>query len=122
MVIAMFAERRLRAFSEPPEPLGGPQTTVLCWHSEPGSTAEKPRRGHQGLATNRQNAVPPDPNDLRAKSRLSRGSGDDGMLFQVSNPCWYRYEVLSLVEWTSATPGQPPPRTVDARVKIYTHF
>lgn len=40
----------------------------------------------------------------------------------VSNPCDYRYAVLALVEWTTATPGQPPPGTPQATVEIYSHF
>lgn len=39
-----------------------------------------------------------------------------------SNPCLYRYAVLSLVEWTTATPDQPSPGAVEATVRIYTHF
>lgn len=53
---------------------------------------------------------------------LRRANVIDGVLYQTSNPCWYRYEVLSLVEWTTPAPGQPPPGTVDGRVRIYTHF
>ncbi|MGH2457770.1 MAG: hypothetical protein ACRDIY_02755 [Chloroflexota bacterium] len=59
---------------------------------------------------------------MLAGALLPRANIDDGVLYQVSNPCWYRYAVLSLVEWTSATPGQPPPRTVDGRVRLYAHF
>jgi hypothetical protein len=43
-------------------------------------------------------------------------------LTQVSNPCWYRYDVISLVRWTAAAPGQPPPGSVDALVRVYTAF
>ncbi|OGO04178.1 MAG: hypothetical protein A2Y60_05855 [Chloroflexi bacterium RBG_13_54_9] len=35
-------------------------------------------------------------------------------LFQVSNPCWYRYELLTF--------EQPTPNNAAARVRIYQHW
>ncbi len=35
-------------------------------------------------------------------------------LTQVSNPCWYRYDVLAF--------GQPTPTSATALVRVYTHF
>jgi hypothetical protein len=51
-----------------------------------------------------------------------RATAVDGVLFQVSNPCWYRYEVVSLVRWTAWAAGQPPPGAVDALVRVYTQW
>jgi hypothetical protein len=35
-------------------------------------------------------------------------------LFQVSNPCWYRYELLTF--------DQPTPNNARARVRVYQHW
>jgi hypothetical protein len=49
--------------------------------------------------------------DLLAATRSGSVTAPTG---QISNPCWYRYEVLAFT--------QPAPDTVAARVRIYEHF
>jgi hypothetical protein len=47
------------------------------------------------------------------RSTISTGS-TSVPVFQVSNPCWYRYEVLEF--------DRPTSTTALARVRIYEHF
>jgi hypothetical protein len=47
--------------------------------------------------------------------------GNRAELTQVSNPCWHRYEVISLIRWTARAAGQPAPGSVDALVRVYAH-
>lgn len=51
---------------------------------------------------------------LRTRPPAAGSVGQFTALYQVSNPCWYRYELLSL--------AQPAADEADARVRVYQHF
>lgn len=52
--------------------------------------------------------------ELRTATPTAGGVALFRALTQVSNPCWYRYEVLAFVE--------PTPDAADAEVRVYQHF
>lgn len=51
---------------------------------------------------------------LRRELETGNASATRIDLFQASNPCWYRYEILSFTQPTSST--------VTAHVRVYEHF
>lgn len=47
------------------------------------------------------------------RSQVMQGLPSSVPLFQASNPCWYRYQIIDL--------SQPSPTKADARVRVYEH-
>lgn len=82
---------------------------VVQGSTEPGDALDRFMQAR--LARDDQQMLALLTSDLREKLRSGAVAVPLG---QVSNPCWYRYELLSL--------DQPAPDSAQARVRVYEHF